>query len=77
MTVCLQVALVVGITGACRREELSKILIGDVTEHDGSLILIKIPNTKTHISRSFTITDKFFHIVKKYMMLRPKECKID
>lgn len=66
-----------GITGACRRDELCNIKMSNVTEHDGLLILVKIPDTKTHIPRSFTVTDKFFSIVKKYMELRPKNCKID
>lgn len=61
-----------GITGACRREELTNILISDIEDHK-TMFLIKIPKTKTGIQRSFTITGDFYNICKKYAELRPKD----
>ncbi|PSN48595.1 hypothetical protein C0J52_14653 [Blattella germanica] len=49
--------MIMGIAGACRREELVKMMIDDV-EHRNEFILVNIPNTKTNISRSFAITEK-------------------
>ncbi|XP_043461530.1 uncharacterized protein LOC122498058 [Leptopilina heterotoma] len=66
-----KVALIFGISGACRREELSKIKMEDVL-HEGNLLLIKIPNTKTKTPRSFTVEGEFREIVSKYESLRPK-----
>lgn len=45
--------------------------------YDKSYLLVKLIDTKTNVPRSFTITDKFYLIVKKYMLLRLKNCKID
>lgn len=62
-----------GITGACRRQELSKITTKDIENH-GSMLLVKILNTKNKIPRSFTYTQfkiekrkgtDFFKIIKK------------
>ncbi|PSN40007.1 hypothetical protein C0J52_26031 [Blattella germanica] len=62
-----------GIALACRREELVKIMIDDV-EDKNEFILVHIPNTKTNISRSFTITEKagevdYAGIFRKYSIL--------
>lgn len=32
----------------------------------GSAFLVNVPNTKTKVSRKFTITDNFYEICKKY-----------
>ncbi|XP_071569295.1 uncharacterized protein [Temnothorax nylanderi] len=66
-----KVALIVGIAGACRGNELTKLNVENI-EHHGSLLLIKIPDTKTKILRSYTIEGKFAEIVKKYEALRPQ-----
>ncbi|XP_043465336.1 uncharacterized protein LOC122500461 [Leptopilina heterotoma] len=65
----LKVALIMGISGACRTDELLNIMIGDV-ESQEDILLIKIPNTKTNVSRSFTIEGNFRDIVEKYKNLR-------
>ncbi|XP_051159761.1 uncharacterized protein LOC127280650 [Leptopilina boulardi] len=67
-----KVALIFGINGACRREELSNIKMEDV-QHEGNLLLIQIPNTKTKVPRSFTVDGEFRDIVLKYEALRPKK----
>lgn len=41
------------------------------------MLLVKIPNTKTKIHRSFTIDGRFFEIVEKYRALRPKNVTTD
>lgn len=40
-------------------------------ESHGNLFLVKIPGTETTKARSFTVTDEFYKIVKKYVDLRP------
>ncbi|KAF2895571.1 hypothetical protein ILUMI_10605, partial [Ignelater luminosus] len=64
------VALVVGIAGACGKQELCQMKIDDIRDL-GSAVLIRIPDTKTKKSRSFTISGEFYEIYKKYAALRP------
>lgn len=71
-----KVALIFGITGACRRQELNNILINDIETH-GSMLLVKIRNTKNKIPRSFTIHGPFYNLVKKYENLRTTKGKTD
>lgn len=67
-----KVATIFGIAGACRREELTNLLIENVKE-ESSMILVKIPDNKTHTSRSFVITgERNLKCVRKYTLLRPK-----
>ncbi|KAF2895570.1 hypothetical protein ILUMI_10604 [Ignelater luminosus] len=65
-----KVALVVGIAGACGKQELCQMKIDDIRDL-GSAVLIRIPDTKTKKSRSFTISGEFYDIYKKYAALRP------
>lgn len=67
-----QVALIFGITGACRRQELSEITTNNIENH-GDMLLIKIPHTKNKIPRSFVVHGKYYKIVKKYESLRTKK----
>ncbi|XP_073956428.1 uncharacterized protein [Choristoneura fumiferana] len=71
-----KVALIFGITGACRRQELNNITTKDIENH-GEMLLVKIPNTKNKIPRSFTIHGPFYEIVKKYESLRSTKGKSD
>lgn len=70
-----KVVAIMGIAGACRKDELCKVTVDDIVDK-GSVILIKIPDSKNHLSRSFTIVDnENFHcleLFRKYMSLRPK-----
>lgn len=59
-----------GICGAMRTDELTRLTPHDIEKH-GSLFLVKIGQTKTKISRSFTINGGFAEFVEKYMNLRP------
>lgn len=67
-------ALVVGVAGACRKQELSQLMIDNI-EDMGSAVLIKIPDTKTKRPRAFTITGEFYNLFKKYALLRPSDVK--
>ncbi|KAJ8916922.1 hypothetical protein NQ315_013393 [Exocentrus adspersus] len=63
-------ALIVGIMGACRKNELYQMKINDI-EDLGHFILVSIPDSKTNVSRNFTITGEYCQIFKKYVALRP------
>ncbi|XP_031342039.1 uncharacterized protein LOC116169963 [Photinus pyralis] len=71
-----KVAMILGVAGACRREELYNMKVADIEDH-GALLVVKIPNSKTNIQRTFTVTsqvdDKVFYleIYRKYIKLRP------
>lgn len=65
-----------GVFGACRREELTFLQIGNI-EDKNSYIKILIPLTKTKIVREFAITEgningiSCLNIFRKYARLRP------
>ena len=73
----LKVVMIMGVAGACRREELVKMTINDI-EDKGAVVIVNLPNTKTNITRSFTITKNkqdnvdFVEIFRKYVEVRPK-----
>lgn len=61
-----------GYAGACRRDELTNMSINDVDLRD-TIISVRVPKTKTHISRMFVINEEhWITLIKKYMYLRPK-----
>lgn len=66
----MQVALIFGISGACRGIELVNITINDV-KTDSVLQAINLPNTKTNQERTFVVKGEYLNIVKKYQALRP------
>ncbi|KAJ3621923.1 hypothetical protein MTP99_002467 [Tenebrio molitor] len=45
----MKVMLIIGISGACRREELTFLDVKNITDK-GSYIIIQIPDTKTNVS---------------------------
>ncbi|KAJ8911912.1 hypothetical protein NQ315_012326 [Exocentrus adspersus] len=55
----IKVALIMGISGACRYCELTNLKSTDVKDA-GSYLLVSIPDTKTGISRKFTIMEEGF-----------------
>lgn len=71
-----KVVLITGIFGACRREEMTFLRLEDIEDCTG-FIKVRIPNTKTKISRLFTINEgsmdgvNFLEIFRKYAQLRP------
>lgn len=62
--------------GACRRDELTKMSLRDIDDK-GSMLIVKIPDSKTNKSRMFTVTNddahdiNYLEIYRKYLKLRP------
>lgn len=56
--------------GACRANEMYNMKVEDLQDL-GSAFLVTVPNTKTKISRKFTVTDRLYQICQKYFALRP------
>ena len=50
-----QVAFIIGIAGACRKEEPTNLLLENVND-EGLVFHIQIPNTKTKISGKYFVT---------------------
>jgi integrase len=67
---------IIGIAGACRREELTELKCANITATDSHLI-ITIDETKTYKPRSFALVPvpnspvKPLEIFRKYVSLRP------
>lgn len=57
--------------GACRRHELCNLTVNDI-EDKLDMLLVRLPITRTDKPRLFVVTDDFYHIYKKYAILRPK-----
>lgn len=72
----LQVALLVGVAGACRRKELTDMVIKDV-KIEKDFVKLTIPTSKTHITRKFTIEGRFMDLIKKYCQIRPTDSRTD
>ena len=68
---CLQVALIFGINGAMRGCELVNLAMKHLTFHD-RILQVDVPASRTETNRSFTIDEKFYDTVKKYMNMRPE-----
>jgi integrase len=72
----MQVTLIMGMAGACRMDELRNMTVEDIEEKD-SVLLVRIPFTKTDKPRSFVVADggddsfNAVEIYKKYASLRP------
>lgn len=68
--------LIVGVSGALRREELTFLQVQHIKDM-GSYILIEIPNAKTNVRKEFTISNgdienvDLLVIFRKYCSLRP------
>lgn len=69
--------LIIGISGACRTDELTKMTIDDVMDKD-DILIIHVPDTKTYKQRTFTVCNvekenyvDVVSICKKYFSLRP------
>lgn len=46
--------MIIGITGACRCEELVNMTLDDI-EDKGSILIVKIPDSKTNVQRKFIV----------------------
>lgn len=71
-----KVVLIVGVYGACRREEILKLTLADI-EDMADKVTITIPNTKTKIMRQFVITKgnapevDMLKLFRQYAQMRP------
>ncbi|CAH0549741.1 unnamed protein product [Brassicogethes aeneus] len=72
----MKVALIVGLAGACRREELTYLLLDNVKD-EGTCFHFFLPNTKTKVPRDFFVTCgnidgiNMVEIIRSYIALRP------
>lgn len=64
-----KVALIIGVTGACDAHEMRSLNIEDIQDF-GSAMLVTI--RKSRGSRSFTISDDYYHVCKRYINMRPQ-----
>lgn len=65
-----------GIFGACRCHELARMCLEDLKDLR-ELYLVRIPVTKTKVERSFTVSGKYYEIVKRYVNERPVGCRLE
>jgi integrase len=76
----MKVVSIFGIAGACRREEFLKMSTKDI-EDTGSILVVKIPDTKTNKPRTFVIDGRdhdiknMVEIYRRYVSLRPSHTK--
>lgn len=66
----LQVITIFGIHGVTKANELTTVTMGDVKEQ-GEVFVIKIPQMKENIIRTFTVEKDYAGYVKKYQALHP------
>lgn len=63
--------LVIGLAGACRTDELCKMLVKDLDVRD-DIIIINIPTSKNGSSRKFVVIEPIWiEVIKKYIKQRP------
>ncbi|KAJ8976728.1 hypothetical protein NQ317_004279 [Molorchus minor] len=71
----IKIALIFGISGACRGDELTNLRVDEIEDVVSSFV-VTISNTKTKISRTFVVTrtegnTNLFDLYRKYAALRP------
>lgn len=69
-----KVVVVFGIAGACRICEISQVTIDDI-EDAGTLLVVKINQTKNDVSRRFIVTEEYVKFYRMYIALRPPAAK--
>ncbi|KAJ6641549.1 hypothetical protein Bhyg_06488 [Pseudolycoriella hygida] len=75
---CIKVSLIVGVYGACRRDELVRMSLNDIEYIDNG-ITITVSETKGKVIRQFQIEQNdqldvnLVDVVKRYIALRPDE----
>lgn len=66
-----QVATIIGLAGACRRDELTNMCIDHIDDKE-DILIVKIPDSKTHIERTFVIIgQENLVLYRQYLSLRP------
>ncbi|XP_065168248.1 uncharacterized protein [Atheta coriaria] len=69
-----KVALIMGVMGACRSNDLYQMKISDIHDH-GSVYEVRVP-TKTSKYRKFTITGYYYDICKQYLSNRRPDTNV-
>ncbi|KAJ8982859.1 hypothetical protein NQ317_002266 [Molorchus minor] len=65
------IVAVMGILGACRREELCQMNLNNIKDL-GNTLVVNIADSKTRVSRTFpAITEAYIDLYHKYLALRP------
>ncbi|MGH9701080.1 MAG: tyrosine-type recombinase/integrase [Candidatus Acidiferrales bacterium] len=66
----IKVALIMGISGACRSDELYKMKLADVAIMENK-VHVEIPTSKTYQSRAFVVNNEdWVMLIKEYVSLR-------
>ncbi|KAJ3657858.1 hypothetical protein Zmor_009634 [Zophobas morio] len=66
----MKALLVIGISGACRRGELCKMLVDDVVFKD-DIVMVCIPETKTYVKREFFISKgDWIKVIDQFLKIR-------
>ena len=60
--------MILGITGAMRRDELHHLEIDDIKDK-GDLIVADIPKTKNCNLREFVVNPPFLYLIRKFIAL--------
>ncbi|XP_043283728.1 uncharacterized protein [Venturia canescens] len=71
-----KVALIFGISGACRSNELVKIKLDDIKKQ-GDLLVVNLPAITAKKPRTFVIAEEFTQIVQQYTDRRPQNATTD
>ncbi|XP_015121175.1 uncharacterized protein LOC107043963 [Diachasma alloeum] len=74
----VKVALIFGINGACRHQELHDIKMQMLQDEGNYLhVTLSAEITKNFQGRTFSVTGRWYTIVKKYLNARPQNCTLD
>ena len=71
-----KVVMIVGVQGCLRKSEIKNVNMADI-EDKKDMAIIKVPVLKTKKHKDAYITDSFYEYFKKYLSLRPINCKTD
>lgn len=69
-----KVVVLLAIAGACRICEISQVTLDDI-EDSGTLLIVKIKQTKNDVNRRFVVTEKYIKFYRMYIALRPTAAK--
>lgn len=73
----VKTAFIFAVFGCLRSQNLRRLTVEDVVE-DGEQFSVRIDDRSNRTkSRSFTISGPYYHVVKKYVALRPHRTPID
>lgn len=73
----LKAIAVIGISGGLRREEIYNIRMNDLSDKQGSVLIVTVPVNKSNKPKTFAVSDTFYDVYKSYLALRPKNATSD